>query len=808
MAEPSELPAALLARLDQLLGRREMQQLQINDWMGGSPVGGPNHDGLFPLTDGAGYTRMVPSPAKAQAVGLTRGPEYFGAIGDGNSHQARNTFATLAECQAVYPRAVSLSQEMDFLAWQKMVDTVGQYLCPPKRSYKMCNKDEASWVPLSWCAGIADVDVNYGWLDWSDLRAIYSDEHRIPNHDFRTADGWYNSTDYENLPGWIIYANFTKGYAECIDDKAEVGARNPYYEFKYDVSLPPGRWRCIMKAKATRGISYHYKNGNPPYATIHLTGLGNRASTVFPQLDPKDPENVEVDVAAQFDFQTTDAITSGSIVFKGGGYVNYRVTDFDIVPFIANAAILNHRDGPVDHYFVSRRLKNVNLRGPDNREDARGLSGGLWKSFQSIDGSLQDWDRVKGAGWWEWPINWSDGAYLINYFMCDFGGGLSGCYFGPGSVNAGENLKFFYGSLSGGPVAFNNPGGAEFTLTGTIVDYNDQLLINNAGIFRLFGTRLEQQGVRDPLKPIIHCTTGKFHMFGSYMLLAGGIGTSPIPPLKLDSSNAIAEFFGTQTYNLSSIDGVAASGNGRVVFHGWSNLGNANMGQDLISENRSMDVFAGAGTFEEQDPGQAYFIQNDPTGIDLIGGVYDSDGATRMIDRWNSSFIKCSVSDAHVRSGKKALKITKLKGANNNVYSHVAIYVPVPRPGNFIGRCYMSFPDKIQDEPTLDADGKLVQYPIYFRQFWVHVTHYDVLGRPIIGRNAQFKGEVDFYLDGTGDPSWQKRNLNTTYAPPYPTDTANERSPDWATHYMIAIDIQNMPAMSIYLDDLKMNFLG
>ncbi len=805
----AELSSEILSKLDALIGRRDLQQRQLNDWMAGGVTGGPAGNGTFPLTSGDGQVLMLPSPAKAQAVGTTRGPEYFGAIGDGKSHQARYYFSTLAECQAVYPTAVSLAQEMDFLAWQKMIDTVGKYLCPPKRDYKMCNGDKESWVPLSWCAGIADVDVNYGFLDWSDLRAIYSDDHRIPNHDFRTADGWYNSSDYDNLPGWIIYANFTKGYAECIDDKAEIGARNPYYEFKHDVALPPGRWRCVMKAKATRGISYHYKNGNPPYATIHLSpSLGNRASTVFPQMDPVDPEGKEVEVSAQFDFQTTEPMSYGSIVFKGGGYVNFRVTDFDIVPFIANCAILNHRDGPVDHYFVSRRLRNVNLRGPDNQADARGLSGGLWKSFNSIDGSLQDWDSVKTAGWWEWPLNWSDGAYLLNYFGMDIGSGLSGCYFGPGSVNAGENIKFLYGSLSGGPVAFNNPGGAEFTLTGTIVDYNTQLLINNAGIFRLFGTRLEQIGVREADKPIIHCTTGKFHMFGSYMLLAGGIGTSPIPPIKLDTSNATAEFFGTQTYNLSSAAGVAASGNGRVVFHGWSNLGNANMGPDLISESRTMDILAGAGCFEPPATGTAFFIQNDPTGIDLVGGVYDSDGDGRMIDRWNSSFIKCSVVEGHARTGTRSLKITKLKGANNNVYSHVAIFVPVPRPGNIIGRCYMSFPDKIQDEPTLDEDGKLVQYPIYFRQFWVTVTRYDVLGRPIIGKSSQFKGEVDFYLDGTGDPTWQRRSLNTTYAPPDPSDASNERSPDWVTHYMIAIDIQNMPAMSIYLDDMKMNFLG
>ncbi|UYY60097.1 hypothetical protein [Sphingomonas sp. S2-65] len=62
------LDAQLLQQVTNLLGRRDLTQRESADWWGGAADGGPNGDGLFPLTDSAGYTRMVPSPAKMMAL--------------------------------------------------------------------------------------------------------------------------------------------------------------------------------------------------------------------------------------------------------------------------------------------------------------------------------------------------------------------------------------------------------------------------------------------------------------------------------------------------------------------------------------------------------------------------------------------------------------------------------------------------------------------------------------------------------------------------------------------------------------------
>jgi hypothetical protein len=49
----------------------------------------------------------------------------YGAIGDGTSHPLSQFFATLAEAQAIYPFATSLSQQIDWAAFQLSLDTNG-----------------------------------------------------------------------------------------------------------------------------------------------------------------------------------------------------------------------------------------------------------------------------------------------------------------------------------------------------------------------------------------------------------------------------------------------------------------------------------------------------------------------------------------------------------------------------------------------------------------------------------------------------------------------------------------------------------
>lgn len=79
----------------------------------------------------AGYaTSEQLAETETKVYGLFNVKE-FGAIGDGSSHPLSDFYGTLAEAQVVYPKATALTDEIDWAAIQKSVDTVfGQIRVP------------------------------------------------------------------------------------------------------------------------------------------------------------------------------------------------------------------------------------------------------------------------------------------------------------------------------------------------------------------------------------------------------------------------------------------------------------------------------------------------------------------------------------------------------------------------------------------------------------------------------------------------------------------------------------------------------
>lgn len=69
-------------------------------------------------------TSMAPTGTNKRIHGsqiVSLSPEQFGAIGDDSSHPLSEFFDTLAEAQEVYPTAVSLSDQIDTVAWESML---------------------------------------------------------------------------------------------------------------------------------------------------------------------------------------------------------------------------------------------------------------------------------------------------------------------------------------------------------------------------------------------------------------------------------------------------------------------------------------------------------------------------------------------------------------------------------------------------------------------------------------------------------------------------------------------------------------
>ncbi len=813
---PQNLPAQILARLDDLIGRKNQFVNEVQAWAGGPPTGGPNHDGRYPFTDAAGFQAMVESPqAIASRIGtVMRGPEFFGAIGDGGSHPARNYFPTLAACQLVYSFATSLAQEIDWLAWQKMVKTTGDWICPVT-TYKMCNPDPDSQQPLDWSAGVCDVDASFSVLDWTDMRPKTTEQHVFDNYDFHSPEGWKNADIYGPDGDRIVFVKFDQGAAigrDPFNDPARPG-RGPYYAFGHLIQPAAGRYRVYVEGTITRGQSYDFGNVGPPYAYVNFSSQygvdqggwsgSSRYTALTMNFDAVDPVNTPAPFSGQFDIEIPPNAPPGYLMFKGGGYMNLRLTRLDIMPFVPNAAILNNRDHSPAHNFMAKRFRRATLLGPP--QQWQGLTCQLCKSFNSIDGDLHDWEQIRAFGWSS-AVEWSDGAYLLHYYHCYLLSEGRGLYFGEGTLNAGENIKFFGGVAAAGNYVFNNPGSGEFTLFGVATDYNGKgLCENNSGLIRMIGTRHEQSLPANA--PVWHCTTGRVIYEASFCLFAGPVGQVGHPPAKLDTSNASIEFHSTQVYNMSSGSGYASTGPGRIEFFGFLNSGNPNIGLEMVTDSPNQDLLGSAGKFEPGGPGSIYMSAIRGSELKLEGGLWNEPFQGHMIDQWNSTAITARVSADYFYQGTRSLKIAKTSGADNTRDQYMLFKIPIPRPGNVLGRMRFLFPNPVDPAfyPPDDPDRLVL---IYHRHFWMQEIGLDALGRPMFSERVQFKGEGTIKVPKAGSQDWLKRNFSSLYQNATTDNTQSDKAPSWANCFVVSVEMQSAPAMTFYIDGLEANFLG
>lgn len=810
------VPAETLDSIGELVGRKRNFTREFIEMATGAPTGGPNADGYYPIHNEAGFEILVPSPKRiaADAGRPLLGPEAFGAFGDDQSHTARNVFSSIDECRSVYPFARSLAQEMDFLAWQKMVNIQSSYACPPRAKYVMCNDDSESHVPLSWIAGIADVDARYSQFSWKRLRAHYDTTHMFADWNFPTPAGWTNNTsDY--TPRDIIAATFDQGYASIIDsrDGSDPSVNiNPFYEFYHSLTLPAGQYRLVITLEATRGQSFHHGNLNPPYYAVRLDGISSAGINGNVKIDAVDPENAWTTSTAFVDFQSSG--NPGRIRVQGGGYANVRIRSLDIQPYLSNCAIHNLRDGALDHFFMPSRLRRATILGPDSEDAAAGTTCGLWKSFVDIDGNLQDWQEVQA---WDFStaIECGSGAYLQNYVDCNFVARSRGLYFPLGNANAGENIKFINGAISGsGGNTFVNPGGAEITLQNTITDYAVGWCKDNAGTIRMIGSHHEQKIPPTADQPIWHCIgSGRVIYNCCELLMAGGVKTSPTPMAHLDTCLNTLEFHMCNLYNLSSLEGVIATGAGRVIITNLQNPGNANLGGDLLTTAAASDVLGGAGLFSEPYHDDIYLLNRDTSDIRFEGGLISTDPAGMMLDRWNHDLFNIDVATDAAWPGKvpannRSCRVRKIGKDDNSVDNQIQFLIPMRHRGHILGRMFFLFPNPIEDQKYADPIAYPFGASLFFRCAWVNVIGHDVLGRPIVTQRGKFNSEKTIDVPAAGSSTWVKRTFGTMYQGANDNPDDSGLSPEWATHLAILIDAQSIPAMTFYIDGLQANILG
>lgn len=763
-------------------------------WANGVAGGGPNSDGKYPIYDGFGHSYLLACPRQWSEDFQVDVPQSFGAIGGGFTHPASERFATLADCQAVYPFATSLTQELDYLAMQKAWLS-GRKIGSPPVAYRMCNTEVTSQKELTFTSGLSWMEAAGARLDFSDLAPKTTTEHLYADYDFATGAGWENATIWS--PDLWLATTFDTGEAVMIDTGSGDATQATFFQWgRLLEAVPVGRYTVSWEANAVRGASYALGNSNPPYLIIGFSSdspgegsnpVGRDSGAIhFNVFLPGDVADVK---SGSFDI---DVPVSGDVwlTVSAGGYADFRVTKLDIQPALLNCAVLMTRDGGPDHYPIMQPLSGVWIGGPST---STGITGVLWKSFTDIDGNVPALEKCNVTGF-EYALETSDGAYLVNIVDCNIFGNGTGYRHRPGSVNAGENIRIRGGGIYNNEIGIDNTGGAEINAPQLALDYNGRAIVNNAGIVNLSLMRLEQHCDATTPGPIIHCLPGgRVTLSQCYFLGAGEPGSCPYEPVKLDSALSSVTFDMCTIYNLSSVSGYAASGPGLLRIRDFQNNGNPNIGPFMLSEAIAMDVLNGAGFFEP-------LTSNVPVaadGIHLEGGLFP-DAPHTSIDRWNSDITTIEISTDYAFQGSRSLKITKADSPDLSINDALHILIPT-RGGNLLGGFKVLLPN---DSTTTGM--------IYFRVFWVRVIGQDELGRPRYAPNQVFKGETDIAVPLAGSDVWISRSFGTLYENDTvdPALQAGIRPPVWATHLLILLDHQSNPAMTYYIDALHANEVG
>lgn len=451
----------------------------------------------------------------------------------------------------------------------------------------------------------------------------------------------------------------------------------------------------------------------------------------------------------------------------------------------ANAAILYTRDGQTSHYPLGSSLGNFLLAGPGYT--VANTIGILYNSTSNTDGTVQNLDHVKVSGFY-YGIQCGNGAYLMHFEDVDIETCTICMYFPKGLTNAGENIRFYGGGMSNSKICLSNPGAAEFTFFGSLMDYSNQLVVQNYGRVEYHGCHTELEPAGAGL-PIFECfSVGGIYYYGGYFFGAGGGPKSAQAPVSLQNNGAVFGMIGTQLYNFTSKTNDVLTGSGRLYFDRCKTIGNPLVG---MARNALSDALGGSGTFEIVDS-----PSNSQSKTGIMGGVYSA-GSVTQSDAWTTTGAYAAISTDHAMSGTKSLHC-HASGAGNDSFE---FFIPV-RPGaGGIGTVSFLSPK------SYGAAGK--NLTIWVRWYRVHVIGSDKYGRPITAGRAEFCGEDDWHFDQAGSTTWTTKNFNPSYngsawTKNDPTSLCGLSGDESSTHLLMILTTGGVGsnAVDFYLDEL------
>jgi len=806
--------------------------------------------GGFTNPNTGGTTRTIGSKLRDFSSPLD-----FGAIGNGSSNPASNTFSSLAALQAVYPFATSLTQEMDYLAWQAALNAGGG-IYTPQLHYIMCNSNVASQTPLTVVSGQSWVEAQGAIWDFSAMVAQTTTVSYVPNYNFATSAGWANSSIW--TPTQITLTTFGGGTATYTDP-------NIYNSFSGAVSSAGVLTVTGFSGTTALAVGQTlYGTGVPTGVTITSLGTGTGGNGTY-NLAGWGGTTVAAEAMN----------TSGGHFCQFGTQVTLTPGKYKaILTATATLGASYVLGNPTPAYGQIAFFQNSPGYGPNftgNTVSLTGMSGVLTGTVSQtieldfiVTTNTTSWLTFTGGGYVNFSISsFNISPWLPNSAVIATRDGTVEHYpihepvegieiIGPGStvgVNGilfksftnldGNILRFDRSAIHGFGTGINFQDGAylaqlsglEIYSNGTGINYttginsgenfrfygggiyNNTIGLSNVGgaEFTFYGTaidyntqaivnnagRVELYGVHAEMN--VPSTAG-YPLFqcvnsGRISMFGGmflGAGaTSSAAEPPINLASAMCSFLFEGT-EVYNLSSIAGIAASGPGMLRFSNWRNkGNANIGPTLLSNSLAMDVLAGSGTFEPATSTILYGADTSGINLAGGMYTSSA----LSQWNSNYYTLAVSTSYAQSGISSLSVSRLVGSGQN--GQLVFIVPVQPGHDMLGQINFLFPNNV-------GTGTAT---LYYRLFWVKVLAYDSFNRPIFDTQTMFKGETDITVPLAGSTTWINRGINTLYT----TDSSvisgdvSPGAPQWASHLAIVMDQQNLPVITYYIDNFIVN---
>ncbi|HPU62239.1 MAG TPA: glycosyl hydrolase family 28-related protein [Bacillota bacterium] len=353
-------------------------------------------------------------------------------------------------------------------------------------------------------------------------------------------------------------------------------------------------------------------------------------------------------------------------------------------------------------------------------------------------------------------IRFGNNAYLIGFYSTDVRHCAKAIYVPSSIGNAMENVCFIKCTFRQSTRLVDHQHGGLY-FYGCSLDhwYDDCIYINGARLF-MYGCHIEHQGTFTEIPIAVHGHGGRLEMFGGSIGTTSSTGDVPAQYIVNcdESTDGGGVFIYGTTLNAIKTQTLRfATGNGLVVTEHVGFVQQWNMCRILgEGQNRLAD-----GGFELANIVDNWFITADTQPV---------------TSRTNGTNIDLALSSAHARTGSKSLQVTTGSGAQ----ARSAVAVPI-KPGAVCNyECYYKKPGA--------ETGR-----VFFRDYHA-ILGVNADGVPTIMHNSS--------AISTRTANFTSGAVDWTMA--YGIHTCI-RSPHWATHYVVEVDLDEFRNASFYIDD-------